>query len=142
MPCQEVEDFFAKQEPDQHQQQGLLPPADDMFRGLRVRMAVATGVAETVKLHKVTGRVEYWGQVMDRVQAMAEAPEGGQVCSLQHMGSLHGFCLSVSLSDTSCKLSHQVKSCIPVRGLIQTCHDKMQQPMTDLPLSLVSTAVR
>lgn len=85
-----VEEFCAKQaagqpETDPHQLQGLLPPAEDVFRGLRVRMAVATGVADNVKLHRVTGRVEYWGQIMEKVQAMAEAPEGGQVSRVHEL---------------------------------------------------------
>jgi hypothetical protein len=50
-----------------------------LFRGLRVRMSVATGVAERITLHKVTSRVEYPGSVTCKVQAMADAPEGGQV---------------------------------------------------------------
>eukprot|EP00775_Hariotina_reticulata_P012686 gene12686-12816_t len=56
-----------------------LPSATQLFRGLRVRMSVATGIAEKITLHKVTSRVEYPGSVTRRVQAMADAPEGGQV---------------------------------------------------------------
>jgi hypothetical protein len=48
---------------------------------LRVRMAAASGIADGVHLHKVTRRVEYNGTVMRRVQAVADAPEGGQVSS-------------------------------------------------------------
>ncbi|WIA33706.1 hypothetical protein OEZ86_006824 [Tetradesmus obliquus] len=47
--------------------------------GLRVRMAVASGIADGVKLPKVTRRVEYNGTTMRRVQAVGDAPEGGQV---------------------------------------------------------------
>jgi hypothetical protein len=57
---------------------GLQPP-QQLFRGLRVRMAVASGIADGVKLHKVTRRVEYNGTTMRRVQSVADAPEGGQV---------------------------------------------------------------
>lgn len=66
-------------------QQGLpaeLQLPQQLFRGLRVRMAVASGIADGVKLHKVTRRVEYNGTTMRRVQAVADAPKGGQVsCS-------------------------------------------------------------
>jgi hypothetical protein len=59
---------------------GLQLP-QQLFRGLRVRMAVASGIADSVHLHKVTRRVEYNGTVMPRVQAVADAPEGGHVSS-------------------------------------------------------------
>ncbi len=54
-------------------------PASVLFRGLRVRMAMATGAVDGLKRHKVTDRIEYGGQVLRRVQALVELPEGGQV---------------------------------------------------------------
>jgi hypothetical protein len=68
-----------KQSAQRTQLLSSLPPAAQLFRGLRVRMSVATGIAEKITLHKVTSRVEYPGCVTRRVQAMADAPEGGQV---------------------------------------------------------------
>jgi hypothetical protein len=54
-------------------------PLGALFRGLRVRMSLATGRAEDVRLHTVTQRHEYGGSVLRRVQAVAETPHGGQV---------------------------------------------------------------
>lgn len=93
-PHQVIEDFFAKQESDHQQLTNFLPPAEELFRGLRVRMAVATGVAEVVKLHKVTGRVEYWGHAIQKAQAMADTVEGGQV-SQQLPGVISNCCAEV-----------------------------------------------
>jgi hypothetical protein len=50
-----------------------------LFRGFRVRMSVATGYVDSVRLHSVTKRAEYAGDVLKKVQAVAEAPHGGQV---------------------------------------------------------------
>ncbi|GAX75845.1 hypothetical protein CEUSTIGMA_g3288.t1 [Chlamydomonas eustigma] len=50
-----------------------------IFRGLRVRMAVATGISDVMQLHPVTHRVEYFGQVTRRAQAVSELPSGGQI---------------------------------------------------------------
>jgi hypothetical protein len=50
-----------------------------LFRGLRVRMSVATGLVDTVRMHSITQRAEYTGDVLKKVQAVAEAPHGGQV---------------------------------------------------------------
>lgn len=76
-----VEDFLTRMEAEQHPLQGFLPPASELFKCLRVRMAIATGIAEKVKQHKVTRMIEYFGQVVQKVQAMVETPEGGQVRS-------------------------------------------------------------
>jgi hypothetical protein len=50
-----------------------------LFRGLRVRMSVATGGVDFVRLHSVTQRAEYVGEVLRKVQAVGETPQGGQV---------------------------------------------------------------
>ncbi|KAG2502119.1 hypothetical protein HYH03_000611 [Edaphochlamys debaryana] len=50
-----------------------------LFRGLRVRMGVATGVTDAITSHAITQRMEYSGEVYRRVQAVAELPQGGQV---------------------------------------------------------------
>lgn len=52
-----------------------------LFRGLRVRMSIATGGVESVRLHSVTQRAEYVGEVLRKVQAVGETPQGGQVSS-------------------------------------------------------------
>jgi hypothetical protein len=52
---------------------------DVLFRGLRVRMSVATGGIDAVRLHSVTQRAEYVGEVLRKVQAVGETPQGGQV---------------------------------------------------------------
>lgn len=62
-----------------HDLPASLQPMQQLFCGLRVRMAVASGIADGVKLHRVTRRVEYNGTTMRRVQALADAPDGGQV---------------------------------------------------------------
>ncbi|CAG9461611.1 unnamed protein product [Pedinophyceae sp. YPF-701] len=50
-----------------------------VFRGLLVRMGVATANATRSKTHKVTRRVEYEGPVMDLVNAIQDVAHGGQV---------------------------------------------------------------
>lgn len=50
-----------------------------LFCGPRVRMAIVSGVVDVRTVHKVTGRVEFGGAVMSKLQALAEAPDGGQV---------------------------------------------------------------
>jgi hypothetical protein len=52
---------------------------DVLFRGLRVRMSIATGGIDAVRLHSVTQRAEYVGEVLRKVQAVGETPQGGQV---------------------------------------------------------------
>lgn len=52
---------------------------DVLFRGLRVRMSVATGGIDAVRMHSVTQRAEYVGEVLRKVQAVGETPQGGQV---------------------------------------------------------------
>ena len=46
-----------------------LQPSDVLFRGLRVRMGVASGVVERVHVHEVTKRVEFSGRVMELVSS-------------------------------------------------------------------------
>lgn len=55
------------------------PLAPREFLGLRVRMAVHTGVVEDVRVHPRTRRVQYYGDCMDVVRAMGDVPCGGQV---------------------------------------------------------------
>jgi hypothetical protein len=50
-----------------------------LFRGMRVRMSVATGFVDNVRVHSMTKRREYTGDVLKKVQAVGEAPHGGQV---------------------------------------------------------------
>ncbi|GIM09453.1 hypothetical protein Vretimale_13299, partial [Volvox reticuliferus] len=50
-----------------------------LYRGLRVRMGVATGVTDAITSHAITQRMEYSGEVYRRVQAVADLPQGGQI---------------------------------------------------------------
>ncbi|GFR43303.1 hypothetical protein Agub_g4369, partial [Astrephomene gubernaculifera] len=50
-----------------------------LYRGLRVRMGVATGVTDAITSHAITQRMEYSGEVYRRVQAVADLPNGGQI---------------------------------------------------------------
>jgi plasmid stabilization system protein ParE len=50
-----------------------------LFRGLRARMSIATGGVDSIRLHSVTQRAEYVGEVLRKVQAVGETPHGGQV---------------------------------------------------------------
>lgn len=57
-------------------------------------MSVATGGVDSVRLHSVTQRAEYVGEVLRKVQAVGETPQGGQVRKDTH--SDHpGFCCSL-----------------------------------------------
>ena len=50
-----------------------------IFRGLRVRMGVATGVPSHVRQHKLTRRREYAGDVVWRARSLSDVPVGGQI---------------------------------------------------------------
>ena len=50
-----------------------------LFRGLRVRMGIATGMPESMRTHQLTLRAEYFGDVVRRVQAVSDIGSGGQV---------------------------------------------------------------
>ncbi|KAK9805610.1 hypothetical protein WJX72_007771 [[Myrmecia] bisecta] len=50
-----------------------------MFRGLRIRMGIATGLVDHTQMHELTKRVEYSGVVMDLAKAISETPHGGQI---------------------------------------------------------------
>ncbi|KAK9800253.1 hypothetical protein WJX73_007523 [Symbiochloris irregularis] len=54
-------------------------PKDVLFWGLNVRMCVSTGICEKKIVNATTKRVEYQGQVMNTVKALADMPHGGQV---------------------------------------------------------------
>eukprot|EP00211_Chloroparvula_japonica_P005234 CAMPEP_0119142580 /NCGR_PEP_ID=MMETSP1310-20130426/32891_1 /TAXON_ID=464262 /ORGANISM="Genus nov. species nov., Strain RCC2339" /LENGTH=946 /DNA_ID=CAMNT_0007134131 /DNA_START=38 /DNA_END=2875 /DNA_ORIENTATION=+ len=49
------------------------------FRGLRVRMGIATGIPAQIRTHKLTKRKEYIGEVLWRARSISDAPQGGQV---------------------------------------------------------------
>ncbi|CAG9466706.1 unnamed protein product [Pedinophyceae sp. YPF-701] len=53
--------------------------APSLYRGLCVRMAVATGHCKGVRTSRVTRRNQYVGEVMDYVTAMLDMAHGGQV---------------------------------------------------------------
>lgn len=50
-----------------------------IFRGLRVRIGIHSGIAEDVKIHTNTKRVVYGGDVAAVAKAVADAPCGGQI---------------------------------------------------------------
>jgi hypothetical protein len=50
-----------------------------LFKGLAVRMGIATGVPSAVREHPVTGRVQYTGAVLRLATGIAELGSGGQV---------------------------------------------------------------
>eukprot|EP00798_Chlamydomonas_sp_ICE-L_P017494 gene17494-23802_t len=53
-------------------------PQPALIRGLRVRMGVASGQCDSIRVHKVTQRTEYWGLVYRRAAAISDLPAGGQ----------------------------------------------------------------
>ncbi|CAG9466280.1 unnamed protein product [Pedinophyceae sp. YPF-701] len=57
------------------------PPDDGkrFFRGLLVRMAVATGPVERTRVHRVTRRLKYSGPCMELVTALQDEAQGGQI---------------------------------------------------------------
>ncbi|KAL3159976.1 hypothetical protein ABBQ38_010364 [Trebouxia sp. C0009 RCD-2024] len=56
-----------------------LAASDVLFRGLRVRMGIGTGLIEKMQVHELTKRREYMGAVMDLAKAVSECPSGGQI---------------------------------------------------------------
>ncbi|KAK9869016.1 hypothetical protein WJX84_000276 [Apatococcus fuscideae] len=50
-----------------------------IFNGLRVRMAVNTGVPSKIKIHHVTKQAEYQGHLLNELEAIGSLPSGGQV---------------------------------------------------------------
>lgn len=50
-----------------------------LFKGLSVRMAMATGEPVSVREHPVTRRVQYTGTVLRLAMALADAGSGGQI---------------------------------------------------------------
>ncbi|KAA6420956.1 MAG: adenylate cyclase [Trebouxia sp. A1-2] len=56
-----------------------LAASEVLFRGLRVRMGIGTGIIEKVQVHELTKRREYTGPVMDLAKAVSECPSGGQI---------------------------------------------------------------
>ncbi|CAG9464693.1 unnamed protein product [Pedinophyceae sp. YPF-701] len=54
-----------------------------LFRGLLVRMSMATGVAKSTSVHRVTRRVEYRGECMSMVNDIQEMTHGGQILACE-----------------------------------------------------------
>ncbi|KAK9815654.1 hypothetical protein WJX72_007454 [[Myrmecia] bisecta] len=50
-----------------------------IFRGLRVRMGINTGVPEYLQMHNVTKQLEYHGYVTQLTEAIINLPAGGQI---------------------------------------------------------------
>jgi len=74
----------------------LLP----IFRGLRVRVGIHTGLAEEVEINPVTRRVVYGGQVAKIAKAVSDAPSGGQIVisgdTLAEVRSVHDLMTRVA----------------------------------------------
>ena len=69
-------------------------------QGLRVRMGLATGRVEALQQHKMTGRVEYRGGIMRRVEAVAAAPAGGQ--GSERAGGRAGVAAALAAAQGDC----------------------------------------
>ncbi|KAK9788833.1 hypothetical protein WJX73_006132 [Symbiochloris irregularis] len=54
-------------------------PKDILHWGLNVRMSIATGVAECVKVNPLSKRREYQGDLLKLAQGVLEQPNGGQI---------------------------------------------------------------
>ncbi|KIY97406.1 adenylate cyclase [Monoraphidium neglectum] len=54
-------------------------PGTLLFRGLRVRVAVSTGIPTVVQSHDLTSSLSYAGPVMDMASALSDLPAGGQI---------------------------------------------------------------
>ncbi|KAK9818038.1 hypothetical protein WJX72_006076 [[Myrmecia] bisecta] len=54
-------------------------PHDIAFRGLSVRMGIATGQVLSTHVHHLSMRVEYDGPVVTLLHAIADCPSGGQI---------------------------------------------------------------
>lgn len=90
-----------------------------VFRGMRVRMAIATGPLGNISTNALTKRLEYAGQVMDRVKVLESFADGGQIVmdsethqailsinneTLQHKGKREGVCFPSFPSKNCCSL--------------------------------------
>lgn len=87
-----------------------------IFRGMRVRMAIATGPFSNASTNALTKRLEYTGEVMERVKLLESFADGGQIVmdsethqtilninddALQRKGKGKGMCFP-SLSSKDC----------------------------------------
>ncbi|GBF94709.1 adenylate cyclase [Raphidocelis subcapitata] len=54
-------------------------PGQLLFRGLRVRVAISTGIPTVVRMNEMTNTLTYGGPVMESAAALADLPAGGQV---------------------------------------------------------------
>jgi len=86
----------------------LLP----IFRGLRVRVGIHTGLAEEVEINPVTRRVVYGGQVAKIAKAVSDAPSGGQIVisgdTLAEVRSVHDLMTRVRLRFCGIPQSHHL----------------------------------
>ncbi|KAK9864492.1 hypothetical protein WJX84_005112 [Apatococcus fuscideae] len=50
-----------------------------LFKGLRIRAAVHTGIPAAIEIHDETGQMEYTGEMVDLTEAVSRLPTGGQI---------------------------------------------------------------
>eukprot|EP00798_Chlamydomonas_sp_ICE-L_P011056 gene11056-18662_t len=85
-----------------------------MIIGLRVRMGVASGQCDSITVHKVTRRSEYWGVVYRRAAAISDLPAGGQV--LTDSATFHGINGDLADLKSTLQMNGHVVEGEPNRG--------------------------
>ncbi|KAL0029412.1 hypothetical protein WJX77_005563 [Trebouxia sp. C0004] len=100
----------------QHAQARLetCPEGKLLFRGLRVRMAISTGIPAEIIVHNVTKQVEYRGEIIELSESLSHLPAGGQVLlsdttSQRTAGRLHEIHLPAFTFQPSVPLSSSFK---------------------------------
>ncbi|KAL0023908.1 hypothetical protein WJX79_009620 [Trebouxia sp. C0005] len=96
------------------------PEGKLLFRGLRVRMAINTGIPAEIIVHNMTKQVEYRGEMIELTESLSHLPAGGQVLlsdttSQRTAGRLHEIhlpaftfqCAKSSLSTAQSKISFE-----------------------------------
>uniref|UniRef100_A0A7S3XCP8 Guanylate cyclase domain-containing protein n=1 Tax=Picocystis salinarum TaxID=88271 RepID=A0A7S3XCP8_9CHLO len=93
-----------------------------IFRGMRVRMAIATGPFANIATNALTKRLEYTGEVMERVKLLESFADGGQIVMdsethqtilninddvLQHKRKGKSMCFPSLSSKDCCTSFHQ-----------------------------------
>ncbi|KAK9831142.1 hypothetical protein WJX74_004743 [Apatococcus lobatus] len=67
---------------------------ENLFKGLRVRMAMHTAIPAAIEVHTETGKMEYMGELVDLTEAISRLPAGhlsrhASHSSMQHIESHH-----------------------------------------------------
>ena len=106
-----------------HKPTGALLP---LYRGLRVRIGLHSGIAEEVGVNETTKRRTYDGAVMKTAEAVAHTPCGGQIimsgeslaaiCSIQ---DLMAQVMYPSFLDPAMSQCDEPQSSVERRGLVR-----------------------